>query len=105
MASVYARRLASAASGWHSQQMPPCSRAEDNVRRLADAGITLLAATDAPNPGTVFGASLHRKVELLVRCGIRPTQALAAATAESARVFGLADRGRVAPGSARTWSS
>jgi imidazolonepropionase-like amidohydrolase len=68
------------------------------VRRLADAGVTLLAGTDAPNPGTVFGASLHRELELLVRCGISPAQALAAATAEPARVFGLADRGRVAAG-------
>jgi imidazolonepropionase-like amidohydrolase len=58
----------------------------------------LLAGTDAPNPGTVFGASLHRELELLVRCGISPAQALAAATAEPARVFGLADRGRVAAG-------
>jgi imidazolonepropionase-like amidohydrolase len=78
--------------------MPPYSRAEDNVRRLADAGVTLLAGTDAPNPGTVFGASLHRELELLVRCGISPAQVLAAATAEPARVFGLADRGRVAAG-------
>jgi imidazolonepropionase-like amidohydrolase len=46
----------------------------------------------------VFGASLHRELELLVRCGISPARALAAATAEPARVFGLADRGRVAAG-------
>ncbi|GIH15815.1 hypothetical protein Raf01_39870 [Rugosimonospora africana] len=39
------------------------------MRRLADAGVTLLAGTDAPNPGTVFGASLHRELELLVRWG------------------------------------
>ncbi|HUQ61593.1 amidohydrolase family protein [Lentzea sp.] len=77
---------------------PPYSRAEDNVRRLADAGVTLLAGTDAPNPGTVFGASLHRELELLVRCGLSPARALAAATSEPARVFGLADRGRVAAG-------
>ncbi|TCO59569.1 amidohydrolase family protein [Actinocrispum wychmicini] len=77
---------------------PPYSRAEDNVRRLADAGITVLAGTDAPNPGTVFGASLHRELELLVRCGLSPVRALAAATTEPARVFGLADRGRVAAG-------
>jgi imidazolonepropionase-like amidohydrolase len=68
------------------------------TRRLADAGVTLLAGTDAPNPGTVFGASLHRELELLVRCGISPAQALAAATAEPGRVFGLADRGRVSAG-------
>jgi imidazolonepropionase-like amidohydrolase len=66
--------------------MPPYSRAEDNVRRLADAGVALLA-------GTVFGASLHRELELLVRCGISPAQALAAATTGPARVFSLGDRG------------
>lgn len=94
----WARRLTSSASGWRGRGMPPYSRAEENVRRLADAGVTLLAGTDAPNPGTVFGASLHRELELLVRCGISPAQALAAATTEPARVFGLADRGRVAAG-------
>jgi len=98
LGDAWAGRLTSDASGWHGRQMPPYSRAEDNVRRLADAGVTLLAGTDAPNPGTVFGASLHRELELLVRCGISPAQALAAATAEPARVFGLADRGRVAAG-------
>ena len=101
LGDVWVRRLtsgASGASGWRGQHVPPYSRAEDNVRRLADAGVTLLAGTDAPNPGTVFGASLHRELELLVRCGISPAQALAAATTEPARVFGLADRGRVAAG-------
>jgi imidazolonepropionase-like amidohydrolase len=98
LGGAWARRLTSAAPGWPGRQMPPYSRAEDNVRRLADAGVTLLAGTDAPNPGTVFGASLHRELELLVRCGISPAQALAAATAGPARVFGLADRGRVAAG-------
>jgi imidazolonepropionase-like amidohydrolase len=98
LGDAWARRLTSDAPGWHGRQMPPYSRAEDNVRRLADAGVTLLAGTDAPNPGTVFGASLHRELELLVRCGIGPAQALAAATAEPARVFGLADRRRVAAG-------
>jgi imidazolonepropionase-like amidohydrolase len=79
-------------------RIPLYSRAEDNVARLADAGVTLLAGTDAPNPGTVFGTSLHRELELLVRCGIGPARALAAATTEPARVFGLPDRGRIAAG-------
>jgi imidazolonepropionase-like amidohydrolase len=98
LGEAWARRLTSDASGSFGRQMPPYSRAEDNVRRLVDAGVTLLAGTDAPNPGTVFGASLHRELELLVRCGISPAQALTAATAEPARVFGLDDRGRVATG-------
>jgi imidazolonepropionase-like amidohydrolase len=98
LGDAWVRRLTSKVSGSLGREMPPYSQAEDNVRRLADAGIALLAGTDAPNPGTVFGASLHRELELLVRCGISPAQALAAATAEPARVFGLADRGRVAAG-------
>ncbi|WP_051420849.1 amidohydrolase family protein [Paenarthrobacter nicotinovorans] len=78
--------------------LPPYSRAVENVRRLAEAGVLLLAGTDAPNPGTVFGASLHRELELLVQCGLDPAQALTAATSEPARVFGLNDRGRVEAG-------
>ncbi|HEY3829072.1 MAG TPA: amidohydrolase family protein [Solirubrobacteraceae bacterium] len=94
---AWARRLTSGAAG-RRQGMPPYSRAEENVGRLVDAGVTILAGTDAPNPGTVFGASLHRELELLVRCGMTPAQALTAATAASASVFNLADRGRIAPG-------
>jgi len=76
--------------------MPPYSQAEDDVRRLADEGVTLLAGTDAPNPGDRVRSRPHRELELLVRCGISPAQALATATTEPARLFGLADRRRVA---------
>ncbi|HET9211127.1 MAG TPA: amidohydrolase family protein [Thermoanaerobaculia bacterium] len=68
------------------------------VRQLAKAGVPILAGTDAPNPGTTHGASIHRELELLVSAGLSPTEALAAATATPARIFGLADRGRIAPG-------
>jgi len=71
---------------------------ERNVRLLDAAGVVLLAGTDAPNPGTEFGVSLHRELELLVGCGLSPTRALAAATSEPARIFGLADRGGIAVG-------
>ncbi|MEU1621127.1 amidohydrolase family protein [Streptomyces sp. NPDC005722] len=92
------RRLTSGPSGRRGRRSPPYGRAEENVGRLAGAGVTILAGTDAPNPGTVFGASLHRELELLTRCGLTPAQALDAATAAPARVFALADRGLVAPG-------
>jgi imidazolonepropionase-like amidohydrolase len=68
------------------------------VRQLHAAGVPILAGTDAPNPGTTHGASLHRELELLVSAGLSPTEALAAATANPARAFGLKDRGRIAPG-------
>jgi imidazolonepropionase-like amidohydrolase len=98
LGDAQARRLASGALGRRGRGMPPYSRAEENVGRLVDAGVTILAGTDAPNPGTVFGASLHRELELLGRCGMAPAQALNAATAAPARVFNLTDRGHVAPG-------
>ncbi len=74
------------------------SLAEESVRMLARRGITILAGTDAPNPGTVFGASLHLELELLVRAGLTPIQALAAATVLPAGRFRLDDRGRIRAG-------
>lgn len=70
----------------------------DTVRQLAAAGVPVLAGSDTPNPGTIHGASLHREMELLAQAGLTPEQALAAATSVPARVFRLADRGRIAPG-------
>jgi imidazolonepropionase-like amidohydrolase len=72
--------------------------ARDLVRPLADAGVTLLAGTDAGTPGTAHGASLHQELTNLVDAGLRPAEALHAATAAPARRFSLSDRGRIAPG-------
>lgn len=68
------------------------------VAQLRDAGAAILCGTDAPNPGTAFGASMHEELALLVEAGLSPTAALAAATATPAARFGLTDRGRIAPG-------
>jgi imidazolonepropionase-like amidohydrolase len=68
------------------------------VRALRVANVPLLAGTDAPNPGTAHGVSIHRELELLVQAGLTPTEALRSATSVPANVFGLTDRGRIAPG-------
>lgn len=89
------------ASGFPLPQRKPSldtGIARRTVQALARAGVPVLAGTDAPNPGTAHGASLHRELELLVAAGLLPAQALASATAVPARVFKLADRGRIAPG-------
>jgi len=70
----------------------------DAVHQLAAAGIPILAGTDAPNPGTAHGPSIHRELELLVQAGLSPAEALAAATSVPAKTFGLKDRGSIAPG-------
>jgi len=72
--------------------------AMQNVRVLHEAGMPILAGTDAGNPGTAHGVSEHQELALLVRAGLSPQQALAAATSVPAKVFGLKDRGRIAPG-------
>ncbi|MEV0614178.1 amidohydrolase family protein [Nonomuraea sp. NPDC050404] len=65
---------------------------------LLRAGVPVLAGTDATPFGPVHGAGLHHELLLLTRAGLRPEQALAAATGRTARCFGLADRGRIAAG-------
>lgn len=72
--------------------------AEAAVKQLKAAGVPILAGTDAPNPGTAHGISLHRELELLVHAGLTPSEALAAATSVPARLFSLSDRGRIAVG-------
>lgn len=69
-----------------------------NVGVLHKAGVPILAGTDAPNPTTGHGISMHLELALLVKSGLTPAQALTAATAAPARFFGTADRGRIAPG-------
>ncbi len=77
---------------------PACEDALQAVQRLHAAGVPMLASTDAPNPGTLHGASMHDELALLVRAGLTPVEALAAATAAPARAFELADRGVIAVG-------
>ena len=81
-----------------SESPTSLARASETLRKLAAAGVHILAGTDAPNPGTAHGVSLHRELELLVAAGLSPVQALAAATSVPAESFGLQDRGRIAPG-------
>ena len=61
----------------------------ETVRQLRAAGVPILAGTDAPNPGTAHGASMHRELELLVKAGLTPVEALRAATSVPARTFSL----------------
>ncbi len=70
----------------------------ENTQKLHKAGVAILAGSDAPNPGTTHGASLHQEMALLVRAGLTPLEALNAATSAPALAFGLKDRGRIEVG-------
>ena len=73
------------------------------IKALSDAGVDILVGTDASVPlpflgGLAHGASVHHELQYLVQAGLTPAQALRAATATTARRFGLEDRGRIAEG-------
>ncbi len=72
--------------------------AMENVRRLHAAGVRLIAGTDAPNPGTASGLSMHGELRLLLRAGLSAAEALSAATSTGAEAFGIDDRGRIGEG-------
>ena len=76
----------------------PADAVPQTIAQLRDAGVPILCGSDAPNPGTAFGATVHDELEVLVRAGLSPASALTGATAAAARAFRLDDRGRVAAG-------
>ncbi|MFN7177209.1 MAG: amidohydrolase family protein [Thermaurantiacus sp.] len=66
-----------------------------------DAGVPILASTDASfaNPYLFHGFSLLDELDLYVRIGLTPQEALYTATVAPPRFFGLADQdGTIAPG-------
>lgn len=58
-----------------------------NVRILKDAGVTIIAGTDAPNLGIAAGGSLHVELRHLVEGGLTPEEALISATSAPARIL------------------
>lgn len=56
----------------------------DNVRRLSEAGVTIMAGSDS-QATVVHGPSLHRELVLLSRAGLSPLNVLRAATLHPAR--------------------
>lgn len=77
--------------------------ARDTVAKFRDAGIAILAGTDANAlPGVPYhpahGVSLHEELRLLTDASLTPMEALRSATTAPAIAFSLADRGTVEPG-------
>ena len=82
------------------------ARAAARERELSDAFSRLLAAdvdivlgTDAGAvPDHFFGYTGHRELEIFVRLGMTPMQAIVAATSRAAEQLGLSEMGTIAPG-------
>jgi imidazolonepropionase-like amidohydrolase len=77
-------------------------KALEMTGRLHRAGVGILAGTDPPNPYCFPGFSIHDELALLVEAGLRPIEAIQAATRNPARYFGTessmgtVERGKVA---------
>ena len=73
--------------------------AMQNLRRVRDAGITVVLGTDAGNIGTLHGPSVFREAGLMQQAGLTPLEILRAATTGGATAMGLEHQiGTIAPG-------
>ena len=89
-------------AGWTEADFQAFRRSRANqdlfIRQFAGAGGRLAAGTDAANQMLVPGYSEHREMELLVRAGLTPREALRAATRNAAVLIGVDSLGLLAPG-------
>jgi len=66
------------------------------VKAMSDAGVPLITGTDAPAiPGIVAGVSLHDDLDLLLKAGLTPYQALTAASRTAGQMMQRAFPGTV----------
>ena len=94
--------LREAAAADPDAAVPPTAATEErarvireNFRRLRDH---VILGTDAGAVGDFFGYADHLELELFVRLGMTPAEAIAAATTRAARAFGLTDTGSLEAG-------
>jgi len=74
-------------------------QASRNVKRLADAGVPIAMGTDTGPTGRFQGYFELMELELMVKAGLTPGQALASATRDAARCMKLdRDLGTLEPG-------
>ena len=72
---------------------------QQNLKRLFDAGVNVGFGTDSGAlPGRIPGFAEHHELELMVRAGLTPLQAITAATGENAKLLHSPDRGTIAVG-------
>jgi imidazolonepropionase-like amidohydrolase len=93
-----------ARAGWGPADFAAFRRSRPNqdlfLREFLRAGGVIAAGTDASNQMLVPGFSEHQEMELLVRAGLTPADALLAATHDAAVLLGADSIGVVAPGKA-----
>ena len=65
---------------------------DDNTLRAFKAGVRIVTGTDSGNVPLIHGPAVHRELQLLVKLGLTPAEALKAATSNAAMLLGIGDR-------------
>ncbi|MEM9065920.1 MAG: amidohydrolase family protein [Planctomycetota bacterium] len=76
---------------WGASMAQTHEHKKDFLRRLHEAGGTIIAGTDLANPYVFPGSSLHDELGHFVNAGIPDAEALKMATSTSAEVLGVSD--------------
>ena len=63
--------------------------ASENLKKLADAGVTIAFGTDSGPPARFQGYFEHMELDLMVKAGLTPMQAIMAATGQAADCLNL----------------
>jgi len=99
----WTKRLPAAGQRWLEDGLR--KKADQSALRMWHTNETIfsafphyLAASGASSRGTMAGISLHTELEMLVRLGLSPREALAAATNNYSIQFGWNELGQIAPG-------
>jgi imidazolonepropionase-like amidohydrolase len=92
--------LPAAAPATLLQSIENADRLLRNVAALRKAGVKLGLGTDTGgvSGGGAFGLASHVEMELMVKAGLTPAEAIVAATRTSAEILGLDQLGTIAPG-------
>ena len=81
------RQLPARITGDSIQRAQLFQQSLNMVADMQRAGVMILAGTDVANPYLIPGFSLHEELELLVKAGLTPMQALQTATINPAKYF------------------
>ena len=100
LSAVEITRLADSFSGTTPEQRESARRLLRNVATLNAAGVKLGLGTDTGGVtgGQYFGLASLIELDLMVKAGLTPSQAIVAATRTSAEILGLDQLGTVAAG-------
>jgi imidazolonepropionase-like amidohydrolase len=74
-------------SKWRNNVWKKRQVAYQNLRLLAQAGITIGAGSDAGNPYTLHGSGLHNELQALSQAGLTAAQVINAATIDAAKII------------------